>query len=332
MVRLFHALAALVVLAILPGSGQLLEAQTKKKGETISGTVVSIEKAKTGRSYTLKMKTKSDETEYDVPLVPRTQLIVAATGDKGFLQANANVGGVLTALQNPFEFECDELNVYVGNSPPPGLKPKADADNNATGEFEMSGKIVELQAGVAQIQCGQQPIKLTFHASTVTVNVKFSDAALIKEGDVVDVEGTIVKGKQTITANTVMVTSAEPITYSEYSAAQGDQKGKSAKTAVTKAKTKKDASAGPAGSDADPFGVLGNKPKAKTKTSGGAVPPAGKEPDPFGVLKNKAKTKAKAGSGADAEMEEPAAGKPGVKKAVKGAKAAKSEEKAGSKE
>lgn len=361
MVRSSHALAALVVLAILLGSGQLLEAQTKKKGETISGTVVSIEKAKTGRSYTMKMKTKSDETEYDVPLVPRTHLIVAATGDKGFLQANANVAGVLTALENPFEFECDELTVYVGNSPLPGLKPKADADNNPSGEFEMSGKIVELQAGVAQIQCGQQPIKLTFDASTVSVNVKFSDAALIKEGDVVDIEGTIVKGKQTINANAVTVTSAAPITFSDYSAAQSEQKGKMAKTASPK--SKKESAATAASKEPDPFGVLGGQAKAKPKTkpkSGPTAPglkesdpfavlggdakakskkttktapppsvPALKDSDPFGLLKDKAKTKAKTGDNADAEKEEPAADKPGVKKA---AKAAKNEEKTGTKE
>lgn len=317
MVRSTRVLTALVALALLPSSAQLADAQTKKKGEAISGTVVSIEKAKTGRSYMLKMKTKSDEIEYDVPLVPRTHLVVSAQGDQGFLKANAHVGGIVTADQNPAEFECSELFVYLGTPPPPQLKLTASAENPSAGEFEMSGKIVELQKGVAQIQCGQQPIKVSYGETTV-ITVKSTDALLIKEGDVVEIEGTIVKSKQQINANTVTVTSAEPITSREYFAAQGDQKGKSAKTAGTAAKTKKDTAAEGSSKEADPFGVL-NKSKTKAKSGGGAATPAIKEAesDPFGVLKNKAKAKAKAsGAGTDASEKS----KPATKKVDKPAK------------
>ena len=332
MARSSQALTAIIAFTILPWTGQLLDAQTKKKGESITGTVVSIEKAKTGRSYSMKIKTKSDEAEYDVSIVPRTQLTVTAQGDEGFFKPGANVGGKIVPLDNPGEFTDAELFVYVDASPPPQLRKLVNPNDPDDDTYEMSGKLMAVQGEVAQIQCGTQLIKVSFSGGKPTPMVKSSSAALIKEGDAVEIEGTIIKGKQTITANSIVVTATEPITAADYFATQGE-KGKSAKTAVSKAKAKKDATAESASKEADPFGVLGNKPKTKTKTSGGSATPAGKEPDPFGVLKNKAKTKAKSSSAAESEMEEPETGKPAGKKPLKGTKSAKAtEEPAESKE
>ncbi|MES2792462.1 MAG: hypothetical protein V4719_22795 [Planctomycetota bacterium] len=266
MIRLSPALTALVALAFLPWSGQTLSAQTKKKGETISGTVVSIEKAKTGRSYVLKMKTKSDE-EYDVPIVPRTQFAISAKGDADFLKPNTSIGGTVTPKDAPPEFKCDELTVYLGAAPPQGLKRAATAEDPTATGFEMSGKIVMVQAGVAQVQCGQQPIKLNFDAESLAITVKHTEASLAKEGDEVEIEGTIVKNKPQINAFSVLITSAEALTATDFFAALEEQKkNKSAKTTTSKSKSKKESAEPAGGSEADPFGVLKNKSKTKSKT------------------------------------------------------------------
>ena len=339
MVRTSHVLAFLALTFWL-WSGHQLIAQSKKKGEAIVGTVVSVEKAKTGRSHILTMKTKSDETEYEVPIVPRTQLAILVPGDSAFLKPNAFVTGLVFPAENPGEFESPELTVYLGNPPPPQFKPAMKTDGTQPEEFEISGKVLLIQQGIAQIQCGQQTIKL-LSADQVSIMVKHNDVTQIKDGDEVEIEGTIVKSKAQINASLVTVTSSGSIKADEFFATQG---GKTAKTAGGKAK--KDAAGASASKEPDPFGVLGGQAKAKTKTKSktgagsnapglkesdpfgvmngeakskvkgktGAVPtlPATKDADPFGITKNKAKTKAKAGN--DTATDKEAEGEKSTKK------------------
>jgi hypothetical protein len=278
-------------------SVQPVAAQTKKKGEAIVGTVVSIEKAKTGRSHILTMKTKSGDTEYEVPIVPKTQVVITAQGDLAFVKPNVMVAGTVVAGEMPGDFEAVDLSVYLGNAPPPQMKQRPNADSDRS-EFDISGKLVNLQQGIAQIQCGQQAIKVT-GLDTAIVAVNHNDVTQIKEGDEVEIDGTIVKSKNQINATLVTVKSTETLKADEFFATQG---GKTAKT--TGAKSKKDAATAATSREADPFGVLNGQAKAqaaktKSKTKTAMTAPGLKETDPFGVLgggQGKSKVKSKVGT------------------------------------
>lgn len=83
--KFFGFFATVLALWLWSSDGRV-HAQVKKPAGPIKGTVISIEKARDGRSYTLKMKA-DDDTEYDVPLAPRTQVKVAIKTDHEIVKA-----------------------------------------------------------------------------------------------------------------------------------------------------------------------------------------------------------------------------------------------------
>ena len=257
MVRSTRILAVLLSLALVPAFGSAVQAQAKKGGEFIPGTVVSIEKEKTGRNYKMKFKSSADDTEYEVPLKPTTRLAVIVKGDEAFLRPNVMIATeAVTGTAN--NFTAKDFTVYIGASPAPQVAP----DPKAKGVFNIVGKVLAKEADGLMVQCGAQPKKILYEGA-LTVSVKISDASLIKEGDAVDVEGTLVKSKKTINATAVNVTSAEALNADEYFAALEERTGKKGKTA--KAKTTKTKTEGAAEGDADPFGVLKGKKAEKAE-------------------------------------------------------------------
>lgn len=257
MVRPAHILAALLSLALALAAGSALPAQSKKGAEFVPGTVVSIEKEKTGRNYKMKIKASADDAEFDVQLKPTTQLAVIVKGDESFLRPNVMImTSAVTGTAN--NFTAKDFTVFIGASPPPQLTP----DPKAPTVYTLCGKVLAKEADGLLVQCGAQPRKVLYEGA-LTVSVKFSDASLIKEGDAVDVEGTLIKTKKQINATVVNVTSSEPINADEYFAALEERSGKKSKTA--KSKTAKAKTEGAEG-EVDPFGVLkGKKAAPKTK-------------------------------------------------------------------
>ncbi len=263
MVRSTQVFVALLSLACLPMFGSPVLAQAKKGGEFIPGSVVSIEKEKTGKNYKMKIKSTADDAEFDVPLKPTTRLAVMVKGDDGFLRPGVTILTEAVTGNMPNQYTGKEFTVFVGAAPPPQLTP----DPKAKSVFALSGKVLSKEADGLTVQVGPQQLKVLFEGAP-TINVKISDPALIKEGDAVEVEGTLVKSKKTINAMAVNVTSAEPLNADEYFAALEERTGKKSKTAKTKtAKAKADAekTEGAEG-DADPAAaVKGKKAAPKTK-------------------------------------------------------------------
>lgn len=263
MVRSTQILVALLSLACFPMFGSSVQAQGKKGGEFIPGSVVSIEKEKTGKNYKMKIKSTADDAEFDVPLKPTTRLAVIVKGDDGFLRPGVTILTEAVTGNMPNQYTGKEFTVFVGAAPPPQLTP----DPKVKSVFALCGKVLSKEADGLTVQVGPQPLKVLFEGAPA-INVKISDAALIKEGDAVEVEGTLVKSKKTINAMTVNVTSAEPLNADEYFAALEERTGKKSKTAKTKtAKAKADAekTEGAEG-DADPAtAVKGKKAAPKTK-------------------------------------------------------------------
>lgn len=254
MVRSTRILAATLAMTFLPlVCSTSAVAQNKKNQEFIPGTVVSIEKAKTGNNYKMKFKRSDDDEELEVTIGPRTQLLVTAKGDPGFLRPNVVVQ--TKVVQTNMDFFGKDFTVIIGGNPQGYVKP----DMTDKTLFEFSGKVTMTDTTGMMLQCGPQPRKVTFEAEK-NVTVKIADAALIKEGDSAEIEGTIVKTKKTMNAVAVNVTSEAEINSDEYfTALEERKKPKSAKSKTSKSKT--DAAAG---GDADPFGVLKkNKTKGK---------------------------------------------------------------------
>lgn len=266
MVRSTRVLAATLALTFLPFAFcSSAAAQSKKNADFLPGTVVSIEKVekdRTGRTYKMKFKSTADDEEIDVIIMPRTQLVVSAKGDEGFLKPNVFVQTRLLAANK--EYFGKDFTVILGGNPPGYAKP--DPANKEI--VDISGKVTMIDAMGMVVQCGPQPVKVTFE-STKAVTVKISDASLIQEGDTVDIEGPIIKAKKTMNAVAVNVTSAKEMNSEEYFASLEDRKKtKTSKTkAPAKSKTKtEDEPAGAAGKEAaDPFGVL-NKKKGEKAT------------------------------------------------------------------
>ncbi|MES2790649.1 MAG: hypothetical protein V4719_13645 [Planctomycetota bacterium] len=266
MVRSTRILAALLSLAFVPVLSSPVQAQGKKAAEFIPGTVVSIEKDKTGRNYKMKFKSSADDTEFDVPLKPTTQLAVTVQGDETFLRPNVTIlTSALAGANN--QYSAKDFTVFIGAAPAPHLIPDP---KKVPMVFEMCGKVLAKDAEGLMVQCGPQPKKVLFE-SGVTVAVKISDPALIKVGDGVEVEGILIKSKNLINAISVSVTPLEPINADEYFASLEERKkSKSSKSKTSKAKT--DAAEGAAGGDSDPFGVLkGKKGATKSKTDKAAA-------------------------------------------------------------
>ena len=238
MVRSTRILAALLSLACLPLFSSPVLAQGKKRGEVIPGTVVSVEKDKTGRNYTMKMKSTADEAEFDVPLKPATKLAVLAKGDDTFLRPNVMVMTEAVQGTKPNTYTARDFTVIIGSNPPVSAVP----DPKAKGVFNICGKLIAKDADGLTVQFGPQPSKILFEAAP-TVNVRINDASLIKEGDSVEVEGTIVKSKKTINATAVNVTASEAINADEYFAALEERTGKKGKKAAPKSKADKAAEA-----------------------------------------------------------------------------------------
>lgn len=259
MVRSNRILAAMLAMTFLPLFCMSAAAQSKKGGEFIPGTVVSIEKAKTGNNYKMKFKSTADDEEFDVTIGPRTQLLVSAKGDEGFLRPNVFVQ--TRVIQSNNEWFGGKFTVIVGGNPATFVKP--DATEKTV--FDISGKIAQTDTMGIVVQL-PQPKKITFEA-TKTVTVKIADPALVKEGDTVEVEGTLIKSKKTINAAAVNVTSAEDINSEEYFASLEERKKSKTSKSKTSAKSKTDAEGGGTGGDADPFGVLKKKGTKKDEKS-----------------------------------------------------------------
>lgn len=266
---------ALVCLAFAPDS---LPAQvTKKKTEPITGTVVSIEKAKVGKSYTLKMKT-DDDTEYDVPIVPKTLLTVTAKSDVGMLKPGMTIEGVVDEVDENLFFS-DKIAICVGVPFVAQLTPIQSPDPDSA-KFQMTGKVgaVKLDANGEgghdiNVQTAGRVIKIEYYSDD-PLSLKLADPAFIKEGDAVEVDGTIIKSRKQITARTVAVTSAEPIASVDYFAAIEDSKKSKTSKSAAKSKSKTEARSE-------------GEPETPTKATGT------NEADPFGVLKGKRSSKSK---------------------------------------
>lgn len=284
MVRSTRILVALLSLACLPMLGLPVLAQSKKGGEFIPGTVSSIEKEKTGRNYKMKFKSSADDAEFEVSLKPTTRLAVIVKGDEGFLRPNVSILTEAVTGNAPNVYTGKEFTVFVGSAPPPQLTP----DPKAKSVFALSGKVLAKDADGVTVQVGPQQVKVLFEGA-IAISVRISDASLIKEGDAVEVEGTLVKTKKTINPTMVNVTAAEPVSSDEYFAALEERTGKKSRT--TKTKTTKTKTEGGEG-DVDPFGVLkGKKAAPKTKAEKAAEAEAKKDEAKDGDAKKETETK-----------------------------------------
>ncbi len=284
-------------------------AQSKKNKEFIPGTVVSIEKDKTGRNYKMKFKRSDDEEELDVTIGLRTQLLVSAKGDPGFLKPSMYVQTKVILTNN--EYYAKDFTVILGGSPPPFVKP--DPANKDV--VEIGGKVVMTDTTGMMVQCAAQPRKVTFEAEK-NVTVKIADASLIKEGDMAEIEGTIIKAKKnmnaTMNAMAVNVTSTTDINADEYFASVEERKKPKSAKAKAAAKSKadagadaenpfkdvdkmkgtksKDAAATKKFDDTDPFK---NVDKKKTTTTKEDAALKGPDENPFKSVEKKKTTKSK---------------------------------------
>lgn len=271
-------LVTALALACLSWTLAPLQAQiSKRKTEPIKGTVVSIEKAKVGKSYTLKMKAE-DDTEYDVPIVPKTQLTVTAETDHGILKPGMTVEEAVAELEEN-HYVAEKFTVCIGIPFVTQFTPAPEKDRPDM--YQMSGKIgtinfdVNDEGGhVMNVQAGGRLVKINYPAD-IPISLKVADASFIKEGDAVEVDGTIIKSRKTITARTVSVTSAEPIASADYFAAIEDSKKSKTSKSTAKSKSKTEA-------------------KSEGETDTPTQDAGAKEADPFGVLKGKKSTKPKA--------------------------------------
>lgn len=239
MVRSTRILAAVLSLACLPLFDTPLLAQAKKGGEVFPGTVLSMEKEKSGRNYKLKMKAEADDAEIEVPLKPTTRLAVIVKGDDTFLRPGLMVLTEAVVGTSPNQYTGREFTVFVGPNPPGAA---AIPDPKAKGVVNICGKLISKEADGLTLQFGPQPSKVLFEGAP-TVNVKINDPTLVKEGDTVHVEGIMAKSKKTINAMAVNVTSSETLNADEYFTALEERTGKKGKKASPKSKADKAAEA-----------------------------------------------------------------------------------------
>lgn len=290
MIKSTQILVAAMVFACLSVGHWPVHAQvTKKKTEPVKGTVVSIEKAKVGKSYTLTMKAE-DDTEYEVPIVPKTLVSVNAKGDAGFVRPGMMFQGKAMDTGEPTEFWVDTPTILVGVAAQPHvtqISQKEDEEN-----FSLCGKILAIkkqqgdgEGDVWNVDCGTRTVTVGCLTTESPITVSLADPSFIKEGDAVEIDGTIIKSRKQITAKAVVVTATESITSEDYFAAIADaKKSKTAKSSSSKSKSKTETK-----SDEDPEPA---DKAAKTKNT----PPksgAADASDPFGVLKGKKSTKPK---------------------------------------
>lgn len=256
-----HVIALAIMFSVLlPAHAQ---SKTLKKGaETIKGTVVSIEKEKTGKNYKLKMTRADDSEEMDVSITGRTSLFVNAKGDEGFLKPEAFVETKVTKDQEMFT--ADEMTVYLGMLN--NLQPKMMQDpDDPEKSINVAGSIVAMDTDAFMLDCGMERLKINYERGS-DVNLKIADPTLIAQGDEIEVEGTILKSKKVFNATGVQATKSEPITWIDYQAQQ-EEKKKSKGSAASKSKvttktktetkteTKKTTTGGKANPKVDPFGV-----------------------------------------------------------------------------
>ncbi len=291
MVRSTRILAATLAMTWLPlVFCAPASAQSKKNQDFIPGTVVSIEKDKTGRNYKMKFKRSDDEEEIDVTIGPRTQLLVSAKGDAGFLKPNVFVQTKVVLTNN--EYYAKDFTVILGATPPAFVKPDP-ADKTV---FEISGKVTMTDTTGMMVQCTAQPRKVSFEAEK-NVTVKIADASLIKEGDAAEIDGTIIKAKKTMNAMAVNVTSETDINSDEYFAALEERKKPKSKS-KTSAKSKTDA-AGEAFDETNPFKNVDKKKTTKSKDDAAKFD----DTNPFKDVDKKKPTKSKEEKPAGAKQE-----------------------------
>ncbi|MDB5391160.1 MAG: hypothetical protein JWM11_6806 [Planctomycetaceae bacterium] len=89
---------------------------------------------------------------------------------------------------------------------------------------------------VMEVDCGSRTIQV-FYPTDMDFTINTSDPALIKKGDSVEIDGTVVKSGKQITAKTVSVVSAEPIKSADYFASIEDAKKNMSSKSSTKPKT-----------------------------------------------------------------------------------------------
>jgi hypothetical protein len=265
-----YVIALAFTFSVLSHAHAQAKAPAKKGMETIKGTVVSIEKEKTGKNYKLKMKRSDDDEELDVSITAKTALFVNAKGDEEFLKPEAFVETKVTKAQDMWT--ADELTIYLGalNNVQPKMTPDAD-DPEKT--FNLAGSVVATDTDAFMLDCGMEQVKVHYERGS-EVNLKIADPTMIAAGDEVEVEGMLPKGKKVFNAIGVQSTKSETIAFADYQAQQEEKKkakpGAASKTKVTtktKTETKtetKTTKGGKAGSKVDPFGVGGDDKDADT--------------------------------------------------------------------
>jgi hypothetical protein len=289
-----YVAALAITFSLLTPALAQVKAPAKKGAETIKGTVVSIEKEKTGKNYKLKLTRSDNDEQLDVSISARTALFVNAKGDEGFLHQGAFVETKATKTDN--DLTAEELTVYLGVlNPQPKMMPD-ETDPEKT--FHFAGSIADLQTDAFVLDCGMQSPKINYERGS-EVNLKIADPTIIKEGDEVEVEGTMVKSKKALNATGVQVTQSETIKWLDYQAQQ-DEKKKSKPGAASKTKTT-------------------TKSKTETKKSGADGKSAPKSVDPFGIGSSKkgADKDEKDEEAMDADAKDPDAKDPDVKDSTK---------------
>lgn len=263
MIRSIRSIGYVLGLAIACSVVIPAQAQGKKGAEFIPGTVASIEKDKNGKSYKMKVTKTDNGEEVDVAITIRTPVFVSAAGDEGFILPGMMVE--TKAMKSNDSLFADDITIYLGSILPPS---KVIPDKvKPTELFDVVGKILETQPDGIMVQFGNQPQKIGLEKGALTIKVKISDPSLIKVGDEVTVEGTMIKSKKTLNATMINVTQKEPITSAEYLATLEDKrKPKATAKSKSSAKAKADGEDATVPKSADPFGVLPGKTKAGAKS------------------------------------------------------------------
>jgi hypothetical protein len=239
MIKFFGFFATILAVSLCSLDGRL-QAQAKKAAGPIKGTAVSVEKAKTGRSYTLTIKAE-DDTEYEVPLLPRTQVTVTAKTDYEIIKVGMIVEDP-KLVDAGGDMVSEHLTVLVGVPFAPQLLPVKAAEDEET--FHMVGQVRTAKphprclegSRIIEVDCGARTIEVIYPVD-MECAIKSSDPTLIKKGDSVEIDGTIVKGRKQISAKTVSVIAANEIDAAAYySSVEEAKKNKSSKPS-TKAKT-----------------------------------------------------------------------------------------------
>lgn len=237
----YFGLFITILASCLWSSDGCLHAQVKKATAQVKGTVVSIEKAKTGRNYLLKVKT-DDDTEYDVPLTSRTKVTVTAKTDHEIVKAGmivedpkvVDAGGELISAQ---------LTLLIAVPFSPQLQ-QLPEKSNGEDVFHVVGQVLNVApqpdcvkgGRIIEVDCGSRTIQV-FYPTDMSFTIKTSDPALIKQGDSIEIDGTVVESRKQITAKTVSVTSSEPIPSEDYFSKIKDAKKNKSTKSSTKSKT-----------------------------------------------------------------------------------------------